>query len=141
MMTKTNTDEMEYGDFFLRSVKFYNNIDRYVDALKLERKDIDAFKSDMQLYQHISELRKSFPEYFVKYNIQIMQDRFKKLAKDCRQSANYTTAIGSAIGIEKDTFTITGFIRSLFAGFHLEKIAAVKMDVADNNKGWGKAAY
>ncbi len=140
-MTKTTTDEMEYGDFFLRSVKFYNNIDPYVDALNLDRKDIDAFKSDMQLYQHISELRKSFPEYFVKYNIQIMQDRFKKLANDCRRSTNYTAAIGSAIGIEKDAFTITGFIRSLFAGFHLEKIASVKMNVEGNNKDWSKAAY
>ena len=141
MNTETTSAEMEYGDFFLRSVKFYNNIDKYSDILNVERKDIDAFKSDIQLYQHISELRKSFPEYFVKYNVQILQDRFKKLSKDCKRSAAYTTAIGSAIGIEKDAFTITGFIRSLFAGVHLEKIASVKMNVEENNKGWGKAAY
>ena len=141
MNTETTAAEMEYGDFFLRSVKFYNNIDKYSALLNVDRKDIDAFKSDMQLYQHISELRKSFPEYFVKYNVQIMQDRFKRLSKDCKRSAAYTPAIGSAIGIEKDAFTVTGFIRSLFAGLSIDKLTSVKVDAVNDNKSWGKAAY
>jgi hypothetical protein len=94
--------ERDEYEFFLRSVKFCDKIDSYSLLLGLDRAEVDAYKSENELFNYVFAHKSSYgtlAESFMRYKISNMQSLYYDLSSKCRNSRNYTERIGAELGI------------------------------------------
>jgi hypothetical protein len=94
-------------EFLLLTTKFCNKIENYRSALNLDLADVEQLKSDNELFAYVFSSKSKYSsciESFARYKIQNMRVNFNHLAQCCKNSKNYTIAIGTDLGIEIPVF-------------------------------------
>ena len=95
--------ERDEYDFFLRSVKFCDVIDKYYSLLGLDYSEVEAYKNENELFNYVFAHQAAYgslAESFMRYKICNMQKLYNNLALQCKSSSNYTAAIGAHLGID-----------------------------------------
>jgi hypothetical protein len=94
--------EKDEYEFFLRSAKFCEKIDKYSALLGLDELEVSSYKNENDLFNYVFANKASYgtlAESFMIYKIGNMQELFCDLVSKCRSSRNYTSRIGADLGI------------------------------------------
>jgi hypothetical protein len=93
-------DKKDIRELLAEAKKFCNNINRYVKALGLTKREVETFIVDVELLRYIVDNDQSFTENFICYNAISIQSRLTDLIVECTLSENYTLEMGKELGIE-----------------------------------------
>ena len=94
--------EKDDYEFFLRSAKFCENIDKYSAQLELDPVEVISYKNENDLFNYVFAHKASYgslAESFMRYKIGNMEELFYDLVAKCKKSRNYTSYIGADLGI------------------------------------------
>ena len=148
--------ERDEYEFLLRSVKFCEKIDRYSGLLNLDPEEVQSYKSETELFNHIFANKAAYgtlAESYIRYKIGNMQSLFYDLVSKCRNNRNYTGSIGADLGIltieggdnsinqtpsvtvsfDKEGFPVLNWVRGLLQHVEIWKDSG-------NGKGYQKLA-
>ena len=95
-----NIDKTGIRELLLEAKKFCKVIDKYIEPLGLNQREIGTFIVDVELLRYIFNNEQSFTESFLSYNAISIQSRLTDLIVQCTLSENYTEQIGKELGIE-----------------------------------------
>jgi len=125
--------EKEEYEFFLRSVKFCDQIDKYAAMLGLDPIEVDNYKNENELFNYVFAHKAAYgslAESFMRYKICNMQMQYSDLAWQCKSSRNYTTKIGDELGITTTFSTLPNMNDTpiVTISFSLEGYPVLKWD-------------
>ena len=95
--------------FLLLALKFCNKIDSYVEFLCLDEDEVEALKNANEEFSFVFNNKEKFgscTNSFIRHQIASLRINLCYIAHRCRNSPNYSKAIGRDLGIEIPVFTL-----------------------------------